>query len=549
MLDLERTPAEANVRLVLVREVLQARVDDRRRAVGERAERAERQVRAQVMHDRKVRRLALAVLEPLEDPCRPPAALAARGALAAGLVCVKANHARRAVDDAVRVVHHHDGRRPQHGAGFGQGLVIEAHVEMSGGEHRRGGSARGPGLERAPAEDTAGQVLEHDAERRPQRNLEVAGPLDLATDRDHLRPGGLLGPELAEPIRASHDDVRDVHQRLDVVDHGRRCEEALDGRERRAQPRLTAEALERVEQRRLLAADVRAGPPMQHRVDALAGPLDVGAEVPGRVRLGDRSLQDDALPQVLAADVDVRGLAPDRQGRDRRPLEEPVRIALHELPVVARAGLRLVEVHDHVRRLAGVTRHEAPFHPPGEPGATATAEPARLHDLDDVRVGHRERLRQPLVPAFGDVPVDADHAGVVPIACEPRLEREAHADGTSSRPASAREAARKLPNAGPRAGEGTSPARSPATSSRIRSGPTVSWLQKLIWTAGAKSHTPRHSSSWTVNSPSSDSSAPCTTPVASWAASKTASAPRSLHARLVQTLITWVPVGRSRYIV
>src|SRR6478609_9859473 len=101
MLDLERTSAEADVRLVLVREVLQARVDNRRRAVGERAERAERQVRAQVMHDRKVRRLALAVLEPLEEPGSPPAALAARGALPTGLVRVEANHARRTIDDAV----------------------------------------------------------------------------------------------------------------------------------------------------------------------------------------------------------------------------------------------------------------------------------------------------------------------------------------------------------------------------------------------------------------------------------------------------------------
>src|SRR5439155_21933536 len=126
----------------------------------------------------------------------------------------------------------------------------------------------------------------------------------------------------------------------------------------------------------------------------------------------------------------------------------------------------------HVRRLARVARHEAPLHPRGEPGTATTTEPARLHDLDDVGVGHGERLRQSLIAPFGDVALEADHAGVVPVAREPRLEPEAHADGTSSRPASARDAVLKLSNAGPRAGEGTSPARRPATSSCIRRGVT-----------------------------------------------------------------------------
>jgi tetratricopeptide (TPR) repeat protein len=48
--------------------------------------------------------------------------------------------------------------------------------------------------------------------------------------------------------------------------------------------------------------------------------------------------------------------------------------------------------------------------------------------------------------------------------------------------------------------------RSPAISSRIRSGVTLSWLAKLTCATGAKSQTPRHSSSCSVMSSSSDSS-------------------------------------------
>ena len=77
---------------------------------------------------------------------------------------------------------------------------------------------------------------------------------------------------------------------------GRRVVEALDRRERRPRARLAAPALERVEQRRLLAADVRAGA-------AVDDDLDV-AEDPRVARLVDGGLEDLVLGQVLAADVD-----------------------------------------------------------------------------------------------------------------------------------------------------------------------------------------------------------------------------------------------------
>ena len=54
---------------------------------------------------------------------------------------------------------------------------------------------------------------------------------------------------------------------------------------------------------------------------------------------------------------------------------------------------------------------------------------------------------------------------------------------------------------------------------RKRQGETRSWFAKSTWTTGAASHAPRHSSSCTVNLPSSEISRPCPTAAASWAAS------------------------------
>ena len=95
--------------------------------------------------------------------------------------------------------------------------------------------------------------------RDAQLDLVVARAAHVAGHRDDLRAGRLLGAELAEPVGAVLDDVRDVRERLDVVDQRRALVEALVGGERRLQPRVAALALERVEQRGLLAADVGAG--------------------------------------------------------------------------------------------------------------------------------------------------------------------------------------------------------------------------------------------------------------------------------------------------
>ena len=93
-----------------------------------------------------------------------------------------------------------------------------------------------------------------------------------------------LGADLGV-LRAAHpQDERDVHQRLDVVDQRRALVEALDGRERRLQARVAALALERVEQRGLLAADVGAGAAVHDEVERVVGAEDVLAEVAGRAR-------------------------------------------------------------------------------------------------------------------------------------------------------------------------------------------------------------------------------------------------------------------------
>ena len=204
----------------------------------------------------------------------------ARHALAARLVAEERGEPHedgRQVDGVVD--HHHDA-----GAHADPGLPrrLERHldVELVGRDEAPGRAAQQDRAQRPPVEHAAAE-LEHLAQRDPERRLVEAGPRDPARQAEQARARRVLGADLRVRLAALHDDAGHVDERLDVVDHRRLVEQALVDRERRLVARLAAVALDRVEQRGLLAADVGAG--------ALAQ-LDVERE----------TLAEDVLAQVAA---------------------------------------------------------------------------------------------------------------------------------------------------------------------------------------------------------------------------------------------------------
>src|SRR5436305_909730 len=92
---------------------------------------------------------------------------------------------------------------------------------------------------------------------RPQIVVPGMMPMRSPTSAGVVR---VLGhAQRLEPVGPALEDVLDAGQRLDVVDDGRLAEGALDGREGRLDPRPGPLALQRLDQPRLLAADVRPG--------------------------------------------------------------------------------------------------------------------------------------------------------------------------------------------------------------------------------------------------------------------------------------------------
>ncbi|MEZ5251571.1 MAG: hypothetical protein R2713_20875 [Ilumatobacteraceae bacterium] len=132
---------------------------------------------------------------------------------------------------------------------------------------------------------------------------------------------------VAQRLAAVQDDRQHVGEGLDVVDERRLAEQPGVHRERRLVARLAAETLDRVEDRRLLAADVGTGAD-EHVEGTRSRPHHVVAEQPVLGGDLDGSTQRLLRPRVLAAQVHVPLLATGGERRDRHRLDERERIAL-----------------------------------------------------------------------------------------------------------------------------------------------------------------------------------------------------------------------------
>jgi hypothetical protein len=183
-------------------------------------------------------------------------------------------------------------------------------------------------------------------------------------------------------VGAVAQDPRDARERLDVVHECRGTEQPGDGRVRRASAHLGPAVLERVQQRRLLAADVAALAVHDLHVEGGAALADF-AEDAGRAGLGGRVLDGATSLRVLLADVHVPAGRSDGVRGDRHRLEHAVRVVLEDEAVDVRAGVTFVGVaHDVLLVVASVV-HGPPLAAGGERGATTPAQRRPLDLLDD----------------------------------------------------------------------------------------------------------------------------------------------------------------------
>ena len=203
-------------------------------------------------------------------------------------------------------------------------------------------------------------------------------------------------PRSAYACAAVGEDHRHRAEGQHVVDGGRLAEEALERGDRRLGAHLAAPALEALEHRGLLAADVGAGAHAHVEVEVVPAAEDVAAEEAVGVGGLDGAAQRGDRVRVLGADVDVALARADGVRRDGHPLDQRERVALDDHPVGEGAGVALVEVAGDELRVAPAASSTV-FHlmPAGKPAPPRPRSPESVTSCDDLGGGHRQGPPQP----------------------------------------------------------------------------------------------------------------------------------------------------------
>ena len=369
----------------VLREVLDGAAHRHRCQPAHRAQRSVDHRLAQVVEEHEILVAFLVgddAVDDLDPAHRPDPA---GRALAAGLLGAELHREPGLNCHVDGVVEDHHAAVPDHRAGRSERLVVEREVELL---LREIGAERATdlhGAHRATRARAAAVAVDEVAEADPERRLDDATALDVPGELEDLGAARALDAQIGVRRSTLGEDAGHRRESDHVVDDSRLAEQTRQRRDRRLRADHPALALEALQHRGLLAADVgtRADPDLEverqvgaeHRRTehtAAVGDLDGGAQ-----RLGGRG--------VLRAEVDVAHAGADGTSGDQHALDQGERVTLHEHPVGVRAGVALVGVAADVLLLAAVRtatglHHRLPLDPGREAGAAASAQP-RLGDL------------------------------------------------------------------------------------------------------------------------------------------------------------------------
>ena len=243
------------------------------------------------------------------------------------------------------------------------------------------------------------QFVEGNAKRR----LVVAGPLHVAGNRIDHGAGRIGRAQRLEPIRAIFHDGRHAGQGLGIVDRGGTAVQTTLRGERRLEAGLAGLAFQRLQEARLLAADIRARAHEGMQLEVDPGRAQATADQARRPSFVQRVEKPrHRFAQELAANVVVAHRRAHRKGGQRHALDQHVRVVAQDVPIVAGSGLALVGVADEVGGLLAVPGHEAPLKPGGKAGPATAPQSGcldRFLDLSGVEFAGQHFPPDPVAAA------------------------------------------------------------------------------------------------------------------------------------------------------
>src|SRR5207249_4975079 len=131
---------------------------------------------------------------------------------------------------------------------------------------------------------------------------------------------------------------------------------------------------------------------MDDDIQVEAAPLDVLAQPASGVSFFHCPIEAIGWPKILAPNVDVRLVAPDREGSDQHALQKCMRVALEDVSILESPRFPFVGVDDQILGFRAALWDERPFSSCRKSGSAQTAKVGPRDLVDDLRRRHRERL-------------------------------------------------------------------------------------------------------------------------------------------------------------
>ena len=290
--------------------------------------------------------------------------------------------------------------------GRGERLVVHGHIKGVRRKVGTEGSADLHSTQGAPRARAPAVPLDELTECHAEGELDDAAASDVARELEDLGAARALHAECLIRRGAVGDDPGHRSEGEDVVDQGRLAKETLECGDRRLRSDHAALALEALEHRGFLAADIGAGTLDNADVEGTTGAHDVGPEPAIDVRDVDGGAQDGDGIGVLGAHVDEALRRSRGEAGDSHAFEQCEGVALHEHAVGEGAAVALIGVAADVLLVALGFEHRAPLDASGEAGSPAATQ-TRGEDVgDNLLLRDRDSAGETAQAAVGAVVVE-----------------------------------------------------------------------------------------------------------------------------------------------
>jgi hypothetical protein len=158
-------------------------------------------------------------------------------------------------------------RGTQHGTGFGQRFVVQAHVNLIRGKNRDGRTARDYSFQVKTVGNAAAVFIYQFTKRDAQWKFVVAGLVHVAGEAEYLGTGGFFSAYGGVPLAAPVYDMGYIGQGFHVVYYSGSVVQTLYGRERRFYPRMSPAPFQRGQESGFLTADIGSAAAMHDYID------------------------------------------------------------------------------------------------------------------------------------------------------------------------------------------------------------------------------------------------------------------------------------------